>query len=377
MGVFAFASFLHDIGAEMVFSVWPIYVTHVLGASATVLGLIDGIGDAVVSFSGAIAGVVSDRYGKRKVFVWTGYAFGFLARIGYAFAPTWRWAIAFRIIDRSGKIRSAPRDAIISDLSTRGDRGTHFGILRSMDNLGAVVGILCAIGLARWMEYRTMFLLAAIPSLLASALVLSAVREKAASPTAVRPIRLSGLGRNLWLFIILSAVADLGAFSYSFLLLASHESGIADLSVPLLYLLYNAVAALWSLPAGELADSVGRKPVLLFSYACWAMTALLFILHNGAPLAVTLAFISYGLYKGGIDTVQKTMTAELAPKGHEASVLGGFSLILGAVSLPASVIAGVLWDRVGPTAPFFVALTLVACAMVLLPFVRERREVAS
>src|SRR3989344_5468698 len=143
--VFALASFLHDLGSDIVFSVWPIYVTQILGANMAIVGLIDGIGEALVSISQAVSGYISDRIRKRKLFVWLGYLFGGVARIGYAFAPVWQWLIPFRVLDRSGKIRGTPRDAIISDISTRQNRGKNFGILRMMDNLGAVAGILISI----------------------------------------------------------------------------------------------------------------------------------------------------------------------------------------------------------------------------------------
>src|ERR1041385_1631616 len=139
------ASFFHDVGSDMVFSVWPLFVTSVLGANMATLGFIDGIGDAVVSISGAIGGYLSDRLRKRKIFVWTGYLFGGIARVGYALSPSWQWLIPFRLLDRSGKLRGAPRDAILSESSTNTTRGGRFGILRAMDNAGAVVGIMLAI----------------------------------------------------------------------------------------------------------------------------------------------------------------------------------------------------------------------------------------
>lgn len=375
VAVFSAASFLHDVGAEMVFSVWPIYVTQVLGASASALGLIDGLGDAVVSFSQAGAGIISDKTRKRKVFVWMGYVFGCVSRIGYALAPTWQWAVPSRIIDRGGKMRSAPRDAILSDISDRTNRATHFGVLRSLDNLGAVFGVLVAIILVDRIGYRNLFLLASFPSFLAAILVLTRIREPA-HKTGIRPtFKWRGLSKNLWLFMILSATADLGAFSYSFLILFSHDSGITKGTVPFLYLLYMLVAAIWSLPAGELADRIGRKPVLLFSYACWVATAACFVFFR-SPLPLAIAFVFYGLYRGGIDTVQKAFTAELAPKEHITSVLGGFQLMLGATSLPASFIAGVLWDRIGSTAPFIFAVVMTTIAALLLVFVREGKLTA-
>ncbi|MDD5751797.1 MAG: MFS transporter, partial [Candidatus Peribacteraceae bacterium] len=128
--LFGSASFLHDMGADMIFSIWPTFLTEILGANKTIVGLIDGFGDAMVSIAQAVSGYVSDKIRKRKVFVWMGYLFGGIAKVGYSLAPTWHWVMPFRILDRSGKMRGAPRDAIVSDLSTVQNRGRHFGILR-------------------------------------------------------------------------------------------------------------------------------------------------------------------------------------------------------------------------------------------------------
>jgi len=135
---FAFASFLNDLGSDMIYPVWPLFVTSVLGANMAVLGFIDGLGEAIVSISQAASGYVSDRLRRRKIFIWTGYLFGSLSRIGYALTTLWQHLIPFKIMDRAGKIRGAPRDAIIADISTEENRGKNFGLLRAMDNLGEV-----------------------------------------------------------------------------------------------------------------------------------------------------------------------------------------------------------------------------------------------
>ena len=175
--IFALASFLHDMGSDIVFSVWPVFVTQVLGANMSILGLIDGVGDALVSISQAVSGYLSDRWGKRKIFVWVGYLFGGVARIGYALSPSWQWLIPFRMLDRSGKIRGSPRDAIVSDLSTNADRGRNFGLLRAMDNLGAVFGILISLFFLKYLGYTKLFLFAAIPSFIAVVMLILFTKE--------------------------------------------------------------------------------------------------------------------------------------------------------------------------------------------------------
>jgi MFS family permease len=297
-----------------------------------------------------------------------GYFFGGIAKVGYALAPTWHWVLPFRILDRSGKMRGAPRDAIVSDLSTTGNRGRHFGILRMMDNAGAMIGVLAAIALVQFLELRTMILLAAIPSMLAVLLVIFAYREKRLDGMKVfKGIHLTDLTPALRLYTILSALFTLGSFSYSFLLLSAKSLGFPIGTMPVLYLLYTAVAAALSLSFGKLADQLGRKSVLLFSYGCWTSVALLFLLFR-SPIAVIVAFALYGVHLASLEPVQKALASELAPKDLVASTLGGYQMVMGLVSLPASLLAGLLWDRFGLPAPYLLSLVLTVMAGFLLLF---------
>ncbi len=369
--LFGSASFLHDMGADMIFSVWPTFLTEIMGANKTIVGLIDGFGDAIVSIAQAVSGYLSDKIRKRKVFVWMGYLFGGIAKIGYSLAPTWHWVLPFRILDRSGKMRGAPRDAIVSDLSTLQNRGRHFGILRMMDNSGAIIGIIISIVLLRFMSIRTMLLIAAIPSIFAVLLVIFAYREKRPVAQKIfKGIQLSDINPNLRLYIMLSALFTLGAFSYSFLLLSAKEFGFQTGTMPILYLLYSFIAALLSIPFGRLADRIGRKNVLLFSYSCWSIVALLFIFTR-SPAIVVLAFALYGIHVASLEPVQRALAAELAPKDLVASTLGGYQMVMGLCSLPASLIAGMLWDRMGIAAPYTLSLILTAFAMFLLLFLKD------
>jgi len=175
---FAVASFLNDLGSDIIYPIWPLFVTTILGANMAILGFIDGLGEAIVSISQAVSGYISDRIRKRKVFVWTGYLFGSLSRIGYGLSTAWQHIIPFRVLDRAGKIRGAPRDAIIADMSTNENRGKHFGFLRTLDNFGAVCGIIICILFFQLLGYRTLFLLAAIPSAVALILIFLFIKER-------------------------------------------------------------------------------------------------------------------------------------------------------------------------------------------------------
>ena len=277
--VFALASFLNDLGSDMIYPIWPMFITTGLGASMSVLGFLDGLGDALVSISQAASGYLSDRIRKRKVFVWLGYLLGSGARVGYAVSATWQHVIPFRVLDRAGKMRGAPRDAMIADVSSRANRGTHFGVLRAMDNLGAVCGILVCIVLFGVLGYRSLFLLAAIPSAVGAILVVLFIKERKPEDNRVyKGISFSELDRNFRLFVFLSAVFALGSFSYSFLLLYAHQLGFRISFLPVLYLVFTAVASLVSLPFGRLADRAGRRTVLLMSFLFWGLVCVCLLL---------------------------------------------------------------------------------------------------
>ncbi|MGA1866169.1 MAG: MFS transporter [Thermoplasmatota archaeon] len=368
----AAASFLNDMGSDMIYPIWPLFVTQFLGGSMVVLGLLDGLGEALVSLSKAFSGYLSDRIGRRKVFIWTGYIFGSLSRIGYALSPSWGWLIPFRVLDRAGKIRSPPRDAIVADVSSDRDRGHNFGFIRSMDHLGAVVGVLIAVALFSYLGYRDLFLLAAIPSLVAVVLILWKIQDKHPGPGRIfQGIKLGGLSSDLRLFMVISGIFALGSFSYSFLLIFSKEAGMETGSVPLFYLLFTTVASAVSVGFGKLSDRIGRRTVIAISFALWALVCLFLLVSDDLPVLI-LAFVLFGLHKGSLEPVQKTLVSELAPSGLKASVLGGYQMVIGMCALPSSLGAGLIWTYLGSTVPFMISLCLTALSLLLLNFMRYR-----
>jgi MFS family permease len=371
--IFLWASFLNDMGSDMIYPVWPLFVTTVLKANMAALGFLDGLGEALVSVSQAASGYLSDRIRKRKVFIWFGYLCGAISRIGYGLSGTWQHLIPFRILDRAGKMRGAPRDAMIADLSAKENRGRNFGLLRAMDNLGAVCGILLCIVLVRSLGYRNLFLLAALPTAIGTLLVFSMIKEQKADGSKMyKGLALKDLDNNFKLFLFLSILFALGSFSYSFLLIYAKSLGFKASFVPVLYLVFTAVAAIFSLPFGSLSDKVGRKPVLIISYILWGIVSLCFVFFQ-SHAAIFLAFFLYGLHKAALEPVQKTFVAELAPAQYRASALGGFQMVTGLCALPASFVAGLLWDKIDMFMPLFLSLGLTTAATVMLIFVKEKR----
>jgi len=370
--VFALASFFNDLGSDIIYPIWPLFVTSFLGANMAVLGFVDGLGDAIVSISQALSGFISDRIRKRKVFVWVGYLFGGFSRVGYALSTIWQHLIPFRILDRAGKMRGAPRDAIIADVSTRENRGKHFGLLRAMDNLGAVVGITICILFFKALGYKKLFMLAAIPSLIGALMIAVMIKEKKIAGVRIyKGLSFRDLDPNFKLFLLLSSLFALGSFSYSFLLIFARQLHVQVGFVPVLYLIFSAVAAIFSLPFGRLADKIGRKAVMLLAFIFWGLVCAGVILAQNEA-TVILTFILFGLHKGALDPVQKTFVAELAPEQYRASSLGAFQMVIGLCAFPASFFAGLFWDHITMLAPFYFSLVLTAMAIVLLLFVKEK-----
>ena len=371
--IFAWASFLNDMGSDIIYPVWPLFVTEILKANMAVLGFVDGLGEAVVSLAKALSGYWSDRIRKRKVFIWSGYLMGAASRIGYAISTVWQHLIPFRILDRAGKIRGAPRDAIIADVSSNDNRGRNFGLMRMADNLGAVVGILICLALFKKIGYRSLFILAAIPSLISVLLILIKIKEPGHTEKVIyKGMTLRDLDRNFVLFMILSGIFAIGNFTYSFLLIRAKQIGFQEAFVPVLYLVYTLSASLTAYPFGRLADRIGRKTVMQISFLLWGLVCLDVIFFQ-SKIMIFLMFVIYGLHKGALEPVQSTIVSELAPEKFRASSLGTYQMLIGLCAFPASLIAGFLWDKIGALAPFYLSLGLTIVASALMIFVKESK----
>lgn len=370
--VFAWASFLNDLGSDMIYPVWPLFVMSFTGANMAMLGLIDGLGEAFVSIAKALSGYLSDKLRKRKFFIWSGYLLGSASRLGYALAPAWTWLIPFKILDRTGKIRGTPRDALVADLSTDQNRGGHFGLLKAMDNLGAVCGIVVCLLLFEPLGFTRLFLIAAIPSLLSALLIYRFIHEeKGTDQKLFAPFTWKELDFNFRLFLFLNSLFSLGAFSYSFLLIFAGQSGFKPAFLPVFYLIITMTASIFSLPMGKLADRLGRKKIMYLAFMLWGGICVSLTLSKGAVVVVAVFFF-YGLHKAALETVQNTYSAELSPNDYRATGLGVFQMAIGICALPASLIAGLLWEKIHMQAPFYFSFALSLIACFLLVFVKGK-----
>jgi len=387
---FGSASFLNDMGSDIVFSIWPIFVGLLSppGLTPLVLGIIDGTGDLVVNILKGISGIWSDRIQKRKPFIWSGYMMGASSRIVYAFAPTWQWLIPAKILDRAGKVRGAPRDAIVADVSTHETRGKNFGLLRTADHTGATAGILITIAFVTFvfpwltlvygfdllMNIRLLFLLAAIPTFIGALVIIYRITDYRKEPGKA-VFHLSGINRSLAIFITLSVIFALASFSWSLVTLYAGIYIIPPainpiLGVPVAYLVFTLAAALTSAPLGRLGDRIGRRRTILIGFFFFGGMCAIF-LFTPSFWTVRFALIFYGISIGATVPMQSALISELSPLKVRSSVLGFYQMLIGFALLPASVIAGFLWVFLGPSYTFGLALFLTFIAAILLPFVHE------
>jgi MFS family permease len=370
-----------DASSEMIYPLVPLFLTRVLGAPVAMVGVIEGLAEATASVLKGISGWLSDRIGRRRPLVLAGYGLAAVAKPLLALATGWPLVLGARVLDRFGKgIRNSPRDALIADSSRESERGRAFGFHRATDQIGAVIGPLLALPLlaAFHQNLRWLFVAAFVPAALGVA-ILTAVREtgRGPSPIAAGPprFRLRGAEPAFLRFLAIMLLFTVGNSSDMFLILRAQQLGIGTGAVLLLFAVYNAVYAAASYPAGSLSDRVGRRRVITAGLALFAAVYAGFGLAGG-PRWVWVLFAVYGLYQGLTDGTSRALVVDLVSPEHRATALGVYAMATGLAALPASVIAGLLWQNVGPAAPFFygAAMAALACAgFAIMPVPRPIR----
>ncbi len=364
-------SFFTDLSTEMLVPVMPLFVTATLGASLASLGLIEGFAEATASLLRLVSGRIADVPERRKPLVVAGYSLSGVCKTAMAAANVWPVLLVLRFGDRVGKaLRNPPRDALLADSSSDADLGRTFGLHRTMDTLGAAVGPLVAWALLRqWSAlgaegYRRIFLVSAIPAILAVVVLVRFVRPPA--PRAVRtavPGDRTPFGGVFRRFVAADVLFQLGNSSTAFLLLRAERSGFAGGDVALVYLGYNLLAALLALPFGGLSDRVGRRPLLVTGYLSYALA---YGVAAFAPVraGVVVAFAVLAVHTALVDGQARSLVADLVPRARRSSAFGVYHAAVGVALLPASLIAGQLWQRVGGAAPFAFGATCALAAAI-------------
>lgn len=367
-------SFLTDLSSEMIFSVFAIFFTTVAGATAALLGLIEGLADFSASSLNYLAGWLSDRGGRRKVFAVMGYGFSSLAKTILLVSSSVLGLSLFRVIERLGKgFRGPPRDAWLSAIAPQHSRGYAFGVHKALDKAGAVLGPLLAYALLRWLgetpdAYRVLFWVACVPAL-ASVWVLTRVPEQPGIPH--RQESLLHNWRHLQpafkRFLVPAGIFALGYYSLGFLLLKAHHAGFSASDIVLLYALFNTICVLVAPLAGRLGDAAGRGRVVLLGYALYGCINLALVFAS-RPWEIVVLFGCYGLFYAIEDSQSKALIADLEHE-RRASAMGIYQFVTGLVYLPASLIAGALWN-VAPEFAFGLAAALSLLAMGVFTVLR-------
>lgn len=370
MVTLGWVSFLTDVSSEMIYPLLPNFLARTLRGGPAALGLIEGVAEATASLAKLASGWWSDRTGRRKPLVVFGYALATVARPLMGLANAWTQVLAIRFADRMGKgIRTAPRDALLADLAPVGGRGRAFGLQRAMDNAGAVAGPLLAAFLLRYVvsEERVVFLLAVIPGIAALVLLIARVPEitPAPRPQPELPRDRSPLPRRLITLVAVYSLFSLAFAREAFLLLRAQDAGIALWQLPLLWAYVNGVKALVGVPAGTLADRIGRVPVLCMGWAIVVVAYLGFAFAT-EPRTIWILFGLYAVAPAMAEPAERSLLTDLSGPEHRGRAFGVFHAAIGIASLPAALLFGLWWKLFGAQTAFGISAVLAAAATVAL-----------
>ena len=373
-----FVSFFTDMSSEMVFSLLPTFLLGLPGSSRAVLGLIEGTAQALSYALRAVSGFFSDKFRKRKNLVLLGYALSNAVKPLFAVARVPFDVFVIRVTDRVGKaVRTSPRDAILSESVSEKHRGAAFGLHKTLDQAGAIVGPLIASAAMIMLSFsiRDIFWLSLIPGTIALFIILFLVKERASKSTSEFKL-LEGvksvLKGNFAKLLIVVSVFSLGAFNFSFVLLNAQEAGIADSLIPLVYAAVNVAHTAIAIPAGVLSDRVGKEKVMILGYGIFLSTVLLILLPSTGYVALLVA-VMYGAYFGVVETVQRALIPDYVGEKLRGTAYGIYYLVVGSAFFVSNAVVGSLWEYFGSSLASTYSITLSAIAIVaMMLFVRKK-----
>jgi MFS family permease len=382
-------SLLTDISSELIFTLVPLFLSDVLGATSTLIGLVGGLSDSADSLFRIASGWFSDKIGKRKLLTTLGYSISTVAKPFMLLANSWGAVIGVRLGDRIGKgVRTSSRDALIADSVEAKERGRSFGLHRAMDTAGAVIGLIIAAVIVYMIPgdkfhlernaYHWMIIIGIIPAVLAVIVLMTLVHERKKLAATVKagitkPAAITPFSKQFILYLIIMALFTLGNSSDFFLILDAQHVDTPLLQVVLMLVLFNLTYALISTPMGVLSDKIGRKRVITIGWLIYGLVYLGFAL-SGSIWQIWVLFAVYGIYYGICEGAAKAFVADMVPVERRGTAYGLYNGVVGLMALPASLIAGVLWGNIAPAAAFYFGAGLALLAMLGLMFIIKERK---
>ncbi len=384
-------SFFMDISSEMVINILPLFLSNALGVKTNLIGLIEGVAESTSSLLKLFSGWLSDRLGGRKWIAVAGYSISMLAKPFFYFANTWGMVAGVRWADRVGKgVRTAPRDALVADSVEEARRGAAFGFQRAADTAGAMLGLMIAL-LVVWLAqsnsvslgastFRTVVLISIIPAVLAVAALTFGARDVPLQGKRSMPkFAFRALGKRFMIFMLIVSIFDLGNSSDAFLVLRAQERGLSVTGILTMLVVFNLIYTLVSTPAGKLSDRIGRRRLIIYG---WVVYALIYLGFSAAQAGWQIfgLYVAYGFYYGLAYGSSKAIVADLVPVELRGTAYGTYNAVLGILDLPASLIAGILWQGLGgwagfgPSAPFLFGGVLALIAAVMMAVWKPEAE---
>ena len=375
-----FTSFLTDTSVKMVYAVMPMFLISI-GASKTSLSLIEGIAESTAALVKTLTGFWSDRIGRNKPFMLIGYGLSAIMIPLYSLVVSPIQVLYLRFIERFGKgIRTAPRDSLIAGSVVNGESGKSFGLQKAMDNSGAIAGPLIAFILLTSFpgNYHLIFLLAGIPALLSVFVIIFGIKEARKSKESLfRKFHFKEFPRKYYFFLAIIFIFTLGNSTDALLMVKANETGVKAAFVPLVYMVTSIVSVLLAIPIGSLSDKVGKEKILIAGFLIYAIVYFGFGLTSSVGAIIGL-FALYGLYSAATDGIQKAFVSDITDKNKQGTGLGIYNALLGITLLPASLIAGILYDKVNSSIPFyFGAITATIAALLMFVYFLKYKRTSS
>lgn len=370
--ILSIASMLAYISKEMVYPILPLYLSITLGFTPAFIGLIEGVTKSISSIVKFYSGYFSDKKQRRKIFVIIGFLGDFIHKLLLFLSTSWVWIIGAKTIEKLGKaVRTAPRDAIMAESITDNRKGKIFGIQRTFDKLGAVIGIVISFLLITMFtitDYKSIFLISTIPVGIGVILLFFLKQEGA---RGIVNIDFKKFNFSMKIFFIAVFISSLGNSTKAFLLLKASDSGFNAGNVILLYLLANLTTCLLAYPIGRFSDKISKKNIITMAYLVFGISYLGLAMSTN-HMVVAVMFVLYGLFIALISVGGKAFIIENTPSQMKATALGINECLIGLASLPSSIIAGILWQVFSPSAAFYFSAFLALVALIVTRFIKRK-----